>query len=662
VRENPNAMETRGRSLLAAYLAVFAFAQFFAPGCAAWESFRQRSDNLKHTLFDDGWEDNKVPEEMAEGEAAFADGRYKKAAEVLKKVADNKNNNTEVAERARFIQAESRRLLGEWPDAVDTYHRLLMDFPTGTHRREACKQMYDIAEYWLSDFKTEIEKRANEKGVLHRTPGWPNPFDKTKPAIDQEGRALEAMENIHTQDIMGPLADKALFWCGFVTFVRGDFVKSERYFSELVEMHKDSPLRPTATYYAIQAKNNATGGAIYDGRKCAEALQLIHTAEATMPELSQDRDMADKLTRAKFAIRSQQAEKDFRMAEYYERTGHPGSAVFYYELVRRRFPGTRYADIAVERKEYLLKLLNEGHPSVGTDPFAIARARWDQLIGKKPPVPESQQQTPAANNTLAQVAGLPPGALPGGGIVPGQAYVAPPTGVIPGGGVTPGRPAPGVQTGVVPGGGVVPLGQQAASTTPAAATPNPYSPPAATAAPALPPPAIPGSPVGAGSPAVPAAGGSYSMAAAVPPPAAPVPPTRTIPEGVIVPPPPGGVVLASTFNAAPGRVVPAAYPPAATVAPPVGSAPAPTFGAATSQVVPVVYAPAATVAPAVVVAPAVPGTSSTNWVPASGTIVGQAPVAAPVAPVAPISPVAPATSTTPPVTNWAPAGAASPRP
>jgi hypothetical protein len=92
--------------------------------------------------------------------------------------------------------------------------------------------------------------------------------------------------------------------------------------------------------------------------------------------------MADKLTRAKFAIRSQQAEKDFRMAEYYQRTGHPGSAVFYYELVRRRYAGTKYSDIATDRKEYLLAQMRSGKPMPGNDPIAIASVKWKELFSK----------------------------------------------------------------------------------------------------------------------------------------------------------------------------------------------------------------------------------------------------------------------------------------
>ena len=168
-------------------------------------------------------------------------------------------------------------------------------------------------------------------------------------------------------------------------------------------MHKDSPLRPQAIAFAIQAKNNATGGADYDGRKCAEALQLVHVAEATVPELTQDPEMAAKLTRAKFAIRSQQAEKDFRMAEYYERTGHPGSAVFYYELVRRRYAGTRYSDLASERKEHLLAAMKEGRPEPGNDPFAILQAKWNELFGKAQPVSTRNASRPRSGASRSSV-------------------------------------------------------------------------------------------------------------------------------------------------------------------------------------------------------------------------------------------------------------------
>jgi outer membrane protein assembly factor BamD (BamD/ComL family) len=49
----------------------------------------------------------------------------------------------------------------------------------------------------------------------------------------------------------------------------------------------------------------------------------------------------------------QQAEKDYQIAEFYRRTGHPCSAYFYYEIVRRRYPGTKYFDLATHQIEGL---------------------------------------------------------------------------------------------------------------------------------------------------------------------------------------------------------------------------------------------------------------------------------------------------------------------
>ena len=400
------------------WLATFAAFALLTPGCQTWQNFKERTNTIRTALLDSGYEDNQTAEKLAAAEQLFAQGQYKQAQEVYRDLADNRSNSIDLAEQARYMQAECRRMRGQYPEAVDTYHRLLMDFPTGAHRREACGRIFEIADYWLDDFRDELLKRSGETGVLAWHPAWKSPFDKTKPWIGQEGRTLEALDHVWTHDMTGPLADKALFWCGYVNFIRGNFQESDHFFSTLVEMHKESPLRPQAMAYAIQAKNNATGGAVYDGRKCAEALQLVHVAEATVPELTQDPEMAEKLTRAKFAIRSQQAEKDFRTAEYYERTGHPGSAVFYYELVRRRYAGTQYSDIATQRKEHLLVLMREGHPAVGNDPFAIAEAKWKELFGKNKPQTFEEREPVRADPKTAPASGtggLPPGAVPAGG-------------------------------------------------------------------------------------------------------------------------------------------------------------------------------------------------------------------------------------------------------
>lgn len=215
----------------------------------------------------------RAEEMMHQAERLFADQDYTAAIKKFRMLANDLTNKMEVRECARFLQAESLRLSGDYSEAVNTYHNLLMDFPASTHRQESCQRMYEIADYWLVDFRLEIERKANEASVLHAKSSLPNLRDKMKPTVDQEGRALEVMEDVHTQDVTGPFADRALFWCGYVNFIRGNFPKADKFFTELVEIHRGSPLRPQALQMAIQAKNNSAGGADY-GRKDGGKPQL----------------------------------------------------------------------------------------------------------------------------------------------------------------------------------------------------------------------------------------------------------------------------------------------------------------------------------------------------------------------------------------------------
>lgn len=67
-------------------------------------------------------------------------------------------------------------------------------------------------------------------------------------------------------------------------------------------------------------------------------------------------------------IADMQADRDLKVAEYYRRTGKLGSAYFYYELTRRRYPGTDIEKKAVQGLEELKKhLIVRPDGSVGFD-------------------------------------------------------------------------------------------------------------------------------------------------------------------------------------------------------------------------------------------------------------------------------------------------------
>lgn len=326
---------------------------------------------------------SELSPELAAAHQKFNAGEIGPAEKAYHKIAENTKNPPPVAEEARFFEAESLFKQDNWPKACDTYHRTLQDFPSGTYRAKACKRMFDIANYWCDDIRKEqvAKREAAEKQswipvitpVVH--------LEKKKPMLDLEGRAMQALENVHLHDIGGPLADKALFLAGGIKFYREDYKEADYYYTQLVEQHPNSELAPKAIELGIIAKHLSTGGSDYDGRKVAEARLLVDTAVRAYPELAQNK--TDFLQRQLTSIDFQQAEKDFNVAEFYRRTKHPGAAYYYYEIVRRTYPRTEFAEKAAQRMTEIRQDFEAGKLETAEhDVFKALLAKWNTLFDK----------------------------------------------------------------------------------------------------------------------------------------------------------------------------------------------------------------------------------------------------------------------------------------
>lgn len=302
------------------------------------------------------------------------------AEKAYHKIADNTKNPPPVAEEARFYEAECLYKQECFPKACDTYHKMLIDFPNGTYRAQSTRRMFDIANYWLDDIRQEQRAKAEGKTWVGIMPVVH--FEKQKPFLDLEGRALQALEQVHLNDITGPLADKALFLAGGIKFYREDYKEADYYFTQIVEHHAQSPLAAKAVELAIIAKHMSTGGAEYDGRKVAEARQLIDIAAKAFPEVAQNRN--GFLERQLAAVNLQQAQKDFNTADFYRRTNHPGAAYYYFEIVRRTYPGTPLAQQAAEKMAEIKAEFDAGkYNQVEVNTFTKLLNDWEGLFVKK---------------------------------------------------------------------------------------------------------------------------------------------------------------------------------------------------------------------------------------------------------------------------------------
>ena len=323
----------------------------------------------------------------------FRVGDYKKAESVFSRIADNEKSSPAIAQEAMYYSAEAMRMQKDYPGAADRYVALLGKFPNSTYRDQCVQQMFTIANYWLDETRQEM-KEQRERREGKRWVVWPHyiSFEKSKPLLDREGRTIQLLEQVRLHDINGPLADQALFWCGVVKMYNEDFREADYYLSQIHTRHPESPLAPQSLELAVHCKSMSTGGSDYDGRKTAEARKLIQAAMRNYPQIAGDPQKRAYLEKQLASINEQQAEKDFKMAEFYRRIGHPASAYFYYELVRRRYPQTKSARLAEERWNGLRAEIQKDTPAPVPAPATTPQGQV------KPATLSMDRPVPSTNN------------------------------------------------------------------------------------------------------------------------------------------------------------------------------------------------------------------------------------------------------------------------
>jgi outer membrane protein assembly factor BamD (BamD/ComL family) len=336
---------------------------------------------------------------------AFRREDYRTAESLFERIVDTKNPPV-IVQEALYYRAESLRLDRRYPSACDVYAELLNRFPQTPYREQAVQHIYDIANYWLDDTRAEM-KEDQERQTGKRWFSCPRfvSLDKTKPFMDREGRAVEALEKVRMHDISGPLADHALFMAGTVKLYHENYREADHYFSQIHKSHPNSELAPQAIKLAIYCKHMSTGGPDYDGRKTAEARKLVQVAFTSYPKLAHDNEKF--LYKQLDSITLQQADKDLMVGDFYKRTGHPGSAFWYYELVMRRYPNTPQAQQAQQKRDEIRARLDKEASAPPAPPSV-----WKRMFGLAKDK-EGPAKDDAAPRPMAVPSAMAPGRGPG---------------------------------------------------------------------------------------------------------------------------------------------------------------------------------------------------------------------------------------------------------
>lgn len=300
-----------------------------------------------------------------------------------------------VYEEALFGEAECQREQKNLREAANTYTKLMVDFPHTQYTRPCCKAIFEIANHWLRPTAAQMDEYY-EKLQGKRSFVMPLAlvnFSREMPFSDAEGHAINLLNTVRLYDINGPLAEQALWCLGTIQFYRKDYKEADFYFRQVYEQYPNSDFAARAVKQSVICKQLISGDTVYDSRSVEESKKLILQAQGVFPELRKDEKwIATQLA----SLNIHQADRDYKVAEFYERTGHPGSAYFYYELVCRRYGGTQYAEKATQKKALLKSKAEQDHRRDRSDaqPPAVTSAGTPELQAPIP-VPGPRTLPPA---------------------------------------------------------------------------------------------------------------------------------------------------------------------------------------------------------------------------------------------------------------------------
>jgi outer membrane protein assembly factor BamD (BamD/ComL family) len=353
--------------------------------------------------------DDKARGDLEVAKRQYLDKNYAEAENAFNLIAKAKKMPIDVQEDALFYRGECQRLQANYRQAEGSLKLYIKSFPYGKYTSQANDRLFDIANYWLNPTREKMklaeEQREGKASRWSIMPvSWIN-FTNDMPWNDVEGHALGVLEEVRLNDIKGKLAEKSLFYIATVKFYNEDYKEADYYYSQIVDHHPQSELAAKAMKQSIICKQIANGGTQYDTRLVEKCRAYLEEFQRSYP--GKDVDWIHKQL---VSITHQQADRDFNIGEFYRRTGHPGPAYFYYEIVRRTYPNTEYARKAEARMNDLRSRVSEEQRTASADP-KTPQPWYQELVNSVTPT-RSVLDTSDVAAPVAQPPAAPPGLLP----------------------------------------------------------------------------------------------------------------------------------------------------------------------------------------------------------------------------------------------------------
>ncbi len=182
--------------------------------------------------------------------------------------------------------------------------------------------------------------------------------------LSGEELALKILDEISSDYPVSRVAELALKTKADYFFRTGDHDLAEDEYARLLREHPRSQYHRFAWRRTADAALASFGGVEYDEAALIEAEERYREYHGRFPTEAEEGGVSLILDR----ILELRAEKEFAIGQYYERTEHITSAVYYYKMVHEQFPDSIAAARATARLEALGAVASRTRTNDGTGP------------------------------------------------------------------------------------------------------------------------------------------------------------------------------------------------------------------------------------------------------------------------------------------------------
>ncbi len=260
-----------------------------------------------------------------------------------------------------------RKLLAEWTEQNPDHERyyeaelLLGDAEFGREHYYQAYEHYELVaentggELFYKVLRRELEVAraflAGEKRIVWK-------FLRL-PAYDD---GIEILDRIWERVPGTRLGELALKLKADYYFTHGEMDLAQDEYANLVREHPYGRYTKLAMLRAAEAAEAAFPGIKFDDRALLDAEVRYRQLESQFPAYAEQEHVAERLA----GIRQLRAEKDLYVARWYQKTGRPDAAAFYYRLIVKDWPETlaaREARAALRELGYGLEDESAGEES-----------------------------------------------------------------------------------------------------------------------------------------------------------------------------------------------------------------------------------------------------------------------------------------------------------